>query len=67
MTNKELNDMKRRHNTLQAEGQALHEKLTEMGEKLVALRKQIEAEEGDDYDPIPLIFGAGFYVDDDGH
>jgi hypothetical protein len=61
-----LNDLKRKHNAMLIEGQAAYAKVTELYEAVRALQKQIEAIEGDDYDPIPVIFGSGFYIHEDG-
>ena len=63
MTPKEINDLKKIHNRLLEDGQALYAQITQMSEELLRLQKKIEEAEGDDYDPIPLIFGAGFHID----
>jgi hypothetical protein len=63
MTPKEINDLKRSHNALMKQGHDAYDIVLELHEKVMALRKQIEAEEGDDYDGIPLIFGDGFWID----
>jgi hypothetical protein len=34
-------------------------------EQCLTLQEQIREAEGDEYDPIPLIFGAGFWIDPD--
>jgi hypothetical protein len=65
MTEKELNDLKRHHNALQDEGRALYKRLEALWSGCDALQRQIAAEEGDAYAPIPLLFGAGFWVDDE--
>lgn len=64
MTLAEINDLKRRHNALLKEGQALWEKLEPLSSAMMAMRKTLEREEGDDYDPVPLIFGSGFWIDE---
>ena len=63
---KELNDLKRRHNEIFYEGQNLMARIEELKDVMLALRKQIKDVEGEDYDPIPLIFGGGFWIDDEG-
>jgi hypothetical protein len=65
MTPKEINDLKKLHNKYQEEGKELYTKVLELHEKCVGLHKQLMEAEGDDYDPIPLIFGAGFWIDPD--
>jgi hypothetical protein len=65
MTPKEINDLKKLHNKYMEEGQKLYAKVTELHEKCMALQKQLIEAEGDDYDPIPLIFGDGFWIDPD--
>jgi hypothetical protein len=37
----------------------------DLHEKCMNLQKEIQEAEGDEYDPIPLIFGAGFWIDPD--
>jgi hypothetical protein len=37
-----------------------------MSDEINDLRKQIEVIEGEDYDPIPLIFGGDFHIREDG-
>jgi chromosome segregation ATPase len=63
MTPKEINDLKKEHNRLMAEGQDAYAKVMDLQEKCTSLQRQIKDAEGDDYDPIPLIFGAGFWID----
>jgi hypothetical protein len=65
MTPKEINDLKKLHNKHQEEGSELYTKVLELHEKCLGLQKQLMEAEGDDYDPIPLIFGAGFWIDPD--
>ena len=64
MTPTEINDLKRQHNQLLADGQRAYAHMLKIHARCVDLQKTIEAEEGDDYDPIPLIFGGGFWVDE---
>ena len=63
---KELNAIKREHNRLLKSGQKLFAKLEPISAEMLALRKKIEEAEGDDYDPIPVIFGSGFWIDVEG-
>ena len=65
MTPKEINDLKKLHNKYMKEGQELYAKVMELHEKCMNLQRQLIDAEGDDYDPIPLIFGDGFYIDPD--
>jgi len=65
LTPKEINDLKRQHNALQDEGREVWKRVVELRDQCFALQNQIEAAEGDDYDPIPLMFGAGLWVDED--
>ena len=63
LTPKEINDLKKEHNKILEEGQAIYPKVMELHEKCLELQEKIREAEGDDYDPIPLIFGSGFWVD----
>ena len=63
---KEINAMKRKHNDLFKEGQDLMARIEAIAPVMMSLRQQIEDAEGDDYDPIPVIFGGGFWIDVDG-
>ena len=65
MTPKEINDLKKEHNRAMEEGQEIYKRMMVLHAKCLALQKQIEEAEGDDYDPIPLIFGSGFWIDPD--
>jgi len=65
LTAKEINDLKKLHNKYMEEGQEAYAKVTELHEKCTALQKQLMKAEGEDYDPIPLIFGDGFWIDPD--
>lgn len=63
----DLDALKREHNELWREGAALLEKITDTAHRVEALRKRIEALEGDDYDGIRLLFCGTFDLggDDD--
>ena len=65
MTPKEINDLKKQHNRLMEDGQELYAKVMFLHSQCLTLQKQLMEAEGDDYDPIPLIFGAGFWIDPD--
>lgn len=60
-----LNDLKRRHNAVMIEGQEAYAKVLELYAVVNELQRVIQKYEGDDYDPIPLIFGEGFYIHED--
>ena len=57
-----LNDLKRRHNALLKEGQAAYAQMLETHAEVISLQDRIKEIEGDDYDPIPVLFGGGFYI-----
>lgn len=61
----DVNDMKRVHNILHKKGQTMWADLQKLYEAVIILRKQIEAIEGADYDGIPLLFGDGFFIEED--
>jgi hypothetical protein len=63
MTPKEINDLKKEHNALLKRGQETYTEVMELYEQCLALQEQIKQAEGEEYDPIPLIFGSGFWTD----
>ena len=63
MTQQEIDDLKREHNRLQQHGRRAYAEVAEIFRKCIDLRERIQKAEGYDYDPIPLLFGGGFYVD----
>ncbi len=65
MTPKQINDLKKEHNAMQEQGQDLYAKVMDLHDKCLDLQGRIQEAEGTDYDPIPLIFGAGFRLDPD--
>ena len=65
MTPKEINDLKKEHNKLQEKGQEVYAIVMELHKKCMDIQQQLIDAEGNDYDPIPLIFGDGFYIDPD--
>jgi hypothetical protein len=65
LTPKEVNDMKREHNEAQDHGRRVYKKLVKLYLKCLELQDKIREAEGDEYDAIPLLFGAGFHLDPD--
>ena len=65
MTPKEINDLKKEHNRLLEDGQELYAKVMRLHAQCLTLQQQIKDAEGSDYDPIPLIFGEGFWINPD--
>ncbi len=63
MSPKEINDYKKEHNRLLEEGQRLYAQMLKVHEKCTGMQEHLKIVEGDDYDGIPLIFGAGFWID----
>jgi len=44
-------------------GKKVYARVMEIHKQCLDLQKQISDAEGSDYDPIPLIFGDGFWID----
>lgn len=65
MTPKEINDLKKRHNALMAQGREAYAKVLDLYAQCTAIQRMLERVEGEDYNPIPLIFGDGFWIDPD--
>lgn len=65
MTPKEVNDLKKKHNALQAKGKELYAQVEDLHRQCLSIQKTLEKAEGLDYDPIPLMFGDGFWIDPD--
>lgn len=63
MTPKEINDLKKKHNTLLERGQKLYAEVMKLHSQVLELQDRIKQAEGEEYDPIPLIFGNGFWID----
>lgn len=61
-----LNDLKRQHNNLQHEARAQYAVVQKTCTEIEALRKRIEKIEGEDWDPVPLIFGGDLHIYADG-
>ena len=57
-----LNDMKRRHNAIHEIGADHYAKMMKIYDEMMELQRRIKEIEGDEYDPIPLIFGGGFHI-----
>lgn len=57
-----LNDTKRRHNELMEKGSELYAEVSKMCDEVRMLRIEIKEMEGEDYDPVPLIFGRGLHI-----
>lgn len=55
--------LKIEHNAAQDEGAELWKQIKLLFDKCTALQDELKELEGPDYDPIPLMFGGGFYVD----
>lgn len=65
MTPKEINDLKKQHNEYLEKGKEVYAMVLDLHSKCLDLQKQIQEAEGNEYDPIPLIFGAGLWIDPD--
>jgi hypothetical protein len=65
LTPKEINDLKKLHNQFMEQGQQAYAQVLELHQHCTDLQRQIREAEGDEYDPIPLIFGDGFWIDPD--
>lgn len=60
-----INDLKREHNTLLDEGREIYARLTQCSDRMHEIQSLLMEAEGGDYDPIPLIFGDGFFIRED--
>lgn len=60
-----LNDLKREHNRLMDECTEMYTAVKSKAERINQIRSEVKEIEGDEYDPIPLIFGAGFDIHED--
>ena len=65
LTPKEVNDLKREHNEVLERGRLVYKKVVYLHRKCLELQDKIREAEGDEYDAIPLLFGAGFHLDPD--
>jgi hypothetical protein len=64
MTPKEINDLKIQFNAMQDEGRVKYEYILDLQKRMHAITDTLIQEEGDDYDGVPLIFGAGYWIDE---
>ena len=64
MTPKEINDMKITYNKLLEEGRTMWEELKSIQQHMKDITDALIEAEGDDYDGVPLIFGAGYWIDE---
>ena len=60
-----INELKREHNALLDEGRHLYTRITQCSDRMNEIQTLLNEAEGDDYDPIPLIFGDGFFIRED--
>lgn len=65
LTPKQINDLKKLHNDFMEQGQKAYAQVLELYAHCTDLQRQIREAEGDEYDPIPLIFGDGFWINPD--
>jgi hypothetical protein len=63
LTPKAVNELKKLHNKYLEEGQSMYAQVLELHGKCLELQQKIQEAEGPEYDPIPLIFGSGFWID----
>ncbi len=64
MTPKEINDLKITYNKLLEEGRSMWDELKSIQKHMNKITDTLINVEGDDYDGIPLIFGAGYWIDE---
>ena len=62
MTPEQINDLKIKFNAMQEEGWVLYNRVEALTKKMQAITETLIEAEGDDYDGVPLIFGAGYWV-----
>lgn len=65
MTPKQINDLKRQYNAMHEEGKEKYDSILLLRDKMVAITDTLIEEEGDEYDGVPLVFGSGYWVDED--
>lgn len=58
-----LNEAKQKHNEMLKKGQGHYKKMIALYRDMLVLQNAIARTEGDNYDPVPLIFGGGFNID----
>jgi len=64
MTPKEINDLKITYNKMLEEGRAMWDELRSIQKHMNQITDKLIDVEGDDYDGIPIIFGAGYWIDE---
>ena len=64
MTPKEINDLKIKFNAMQEDGRVKYDELLKISKSMKGITDTLIEVEGDDYDGIPLIFGAGYWIDE---
>lgn len=65
MTRDEIKALKREYNAALESGQALYKEVSRLFDLCNDLNARIMDAEGDNYDGIPILFGAGFCLDDE--
>ena len=66
MTQEEINALKREYNATLKIGRKTYKKLVRLCDTCNSLNDRIRKEEGDRWDGIPIIFGAGYEIDEGG-
>ena len=64
MTPKEINDLKIAYNKMLEEGRAMWDELRSIQKHMNQITDKLIEVEGADYDGIPIIFGAGYWIDE---
>jgi len=64
VTPKEINDLKITYNKMLEEGRAMWDELRSIQKHMNQITDKLIDVEGDDYDGIPIIFGAGYWIDE---
>jgi hypothetical protein len=63
MTPKQINDLKIKFNAMHEEGRVLYNRVEAITKKMQSITETLIEAEGEDYDGVPLIFGAGYWID----
>ena len=64
MTPTEINELKITYNKMLEEGRAMWDELRSIQKHMNQITDKLIEVEGDDYDGIPIIFGAGYWIDE---
>jgi len=64
MTPKEINGLKITYNKMLEEGRAMWDELRSIQKHMNQITDKLIEVEGDDYDGVPIIFGAGYWIDE---